>query len=43
MKAHAIQVARRVARIDTYRGCSRKLLSRQRFSRQPTQYDIVLM
>ena len=43
MRAHAIQVARRVARIDTYRDRSRKLLSCQRFSVLPVQYDIVLM
>lgn len=43
MKAHATQVARRVARIATSRGAHRKSLSRQQFSMQALQYDIVLM
>jgi len=42
-KAHAMRVARRVAGIDTSRGCERKSLSRQRFPHQPPQYDIVLL
>jgi hypothetical protein len=43
MKAHAIQVARRVARNATRRKRERKLLSCLRFSLRPVQYDIVLM
>lgn len=42
-KAHAVQVARRVARSDTSRGRERKSLSRRRFPQRPPQYDIVLM
>ena len=42
-KAHAVQVARRVARTDASRGRDRKPLSRQRFPNPPPQYDIVLL
>jgi hypothetical protein len=42
-KAHAVQVARRVARSDTSRGRERKSLSLQRFPNPPPQYDIVLL
>lgn len=43
MKAHAIQVARRVARNATCPIRERKPLSYPRFSPRPPQYDIVLM
>ena len=43
MTAHAIQVARRIARIAPSRGSHRKPLSRRRFSIQAPQYDIVLL
>jgi hypothetical protein len=43
LKAHAIQVARRVARNASRRERERKPLSCQRFSPRPPQYDIVLM
>ncbi len=42
-KAHAVQVARRVARSGTRPGCERKSLSHQRFPNPPPQYDIVLL
>jgi hypothetical protein len=43
MKAHAIQVARRVARNATRRKRERKPLSCLRFSPRPPRYDIVLL
>jgi len=43
MNAHAIQVARRVARIAAGQVRARKLLFLKGFPTDPPQYDIVLM